>query len=115
SRSVPDGGYQMSAVAHYGPNNFTYDCLSAPVPLNVINSSATGTQNPTLSASISPGSWEGLPGQMEKFSVTGVYTDQLGQQHAVTPANGANYKWSTMAGALGGDNTPVVALTAGPK
>ncbi|HEY2004659.1 MAG TPA: hypothetical protein VGH44_06115 [Candidatus Saccharimonadia bacterium] len=113
SRSVPDGGYQISAVAHYGSNS-TYDCLSAPVPVNVINSQAPGTQAPTLSATISPGSWEGVPGQTRQFSVTGVYTDQLGVQHPISASSGATFKWSTNGGVLAGNGTPVVTLTDAP-
>lgn len=112
SRSVPDGGYQFAAVAHYGTNT-TYDCLSAPVPAQVLNSTAGG-KSPTLAASISPGSWEGTPGQQQQFSVTGVYTDALGQQHSVTPAAGATYQWGTNAGQLSAPNGPAVTLTDGP-
>jgi hypothetical protein len=112
SRSLQDGGYQFVAVAHYG-NVTTYDCLSAPVQATIYNSTAGGS-GPSLSASISPGSWQGKPGQAQNFSVTGVYTDQFGVQHPITASSGASYQWGTNAGSLSSNGSPSTTLIDGP-
>ena len=112
SHSVADGSYSFMAIAHYGAS-ITQDCPSTPVTANVYNSSANSGSQPTLSINISPASWEGAPGQNQQFSVTGVFTDQLGVQHPVTPANGATYQWGTNAGLLSPNGTPTITLIDG--
>jgi hypothetical protein len=114
SHSVPDGNYNLVAIAHYGTNT-TYDCVSTAVPVTVYNSSAgSGSQNSSLAVNISPATWEGIPGQKQQFSVSGVYTDSIGVQHPATPANGATYQWSTNAGSLASSVGPSTTLTDGP-
>jgi hypothetical protein len=113
SRSIVDGSYQLAAVAHYGTSS-TYDCPSVPVPVIVHNSTATGTQNPTLTADISPNNWQGIPGAKQTFTITGVYTNQFGTQYPVTPAAGATFVWGTNAGTLDSVSGSGSTLTSGP-
>jgi hypothetical protein len=112
SRSIVDGSYQLAAVAHYGTTS-TYDCPSAPVPVIIHNSTATGTQNPTLSANITPNTWQGIPGTKQTFMITGVYTNQFGTQYPVTPAAGATFLWGTTAGTLDNTTGPASTLISG--
>jgi hypothetical protein len=110
--TVPDGGYQLIAVAHYGSNT-AYDCPSAAIPVNVTNSSGGGSQQPTLTAAMGPEPLHGAPGDNLQFSVSGVYTNQIGVQYPVTNANGATFQWGSSAGQFSSPITQTSTLTVG--
>ncbi len=112
--TLPDGSYQMAAIAHYGVDPAS-DCTSSPTALTVQNTTSGGTQTPSLAVSVTPNTWNGLPGQTAPFAVSGTYKNQFGTAYPVgSTSSGAVVVWSTNAGSLGSSNTPTTNFTAGP-
>lgn len=109
--NVPNGSYQLSAIAHYGPNT-TADCLSSPLSFNIYNPPVAPTQASTLSVTLSPSTWQALPGQQRTFTVSGTYTNQNGTAYPVSPSAGATFLWDTNAGSVAPNNGPGTVLTA---
>jgi hypothetical protein len=107
SRNVPNGTYQMQAIAHFGTNT-SYDCPSASAPVSINN---TPTQSPTFEVGISPTAWQAAPNQAGSFTVTGAYVDQFGRKSPL-PINAA-ITWNTNAGSLSNTNQLTTVLTAG--
>ncbi len=115
STTVPNGGYQLTAIAHYG-NNTTADCSSTPVAVNVTNTTIVPLVVPTLTANIAPTSWQTLPGGQKNFAASGIYTNQNGNQYPITStSSGAAFTWDTDAGSLSPNGAPSISLTAGQK
>lgn len=94
SRNVPNGGYQLVAVAHFG-TALSLDCASSTMPVNISNAP---TQAPALQAVITPNTWQGPTGAAANFTLDVHYTDQYGRKARVTPS-GVN--WQATIGAPG--------------
>ncbi|MFI5240404.1 MAG: hypothetical protein ACHQUB_01695 [Candidatus Saccharimonadia bacterium] len=109
STAVPDGSYQLVALAHFGVNPAN-DCSSTAVPLLVQNTSG----NPTfaISPTISPISLVTTPGAKLVFTVGGNYTKN-GVTYPILPSSGATFLWDTNAGSLSSSSAPSTTLVVG--
>jgi len=107
--TIPDGSYQLSAIAHYGTNPAA-DCNSSPLSFNVHNLATATAQTPTLVIAITPSSWLALPGQQRSFAASGTYTDQNGTKYPV--GSGSTFLWDTNAGSAAPNNGLSTLLTA---
>ena len=128
TRMLANGGYQISAIAHYSGGS-AYDCNSSPVAITILNPTtvspspvpitspsptSTNTQVPKLSVSVSPNNWQGAPGMDNYFTVSGVYVASSGAQFPVSSVNGAIFQWDTNAGLIGPSGQQSTTLTLGP-
>jgi hypothetical protein len=110
TRNVPNGGYQLIAVAHFGSAT-TLDCASPALPIYIQNNP---TQAPQLTATITPNNWDTTIGTSRTFSIDALYTDQYGRQSHVGPATSNSFVWHTSIGSLTTTQGATTVLTASP-
>lgn len=109
SRNLPNGTYQMIAIAHFGTAT-TLDCASPVANVSVQNQA---TQAPKLTAQIIPNTWQGPVGGSANFSVDAVYVDQYGRSSHVGPATANAFTWQTSTGRLSTNAGISTVFTAG--